>query len=161
MLSTDQKGKRAFQMLTRFQRIGRWLSEMNWALYSCWIDQMFGSVQFVVPIGQCPLTPRKWLQISSLPWLSLMCQETEWVMDNGTVHFLQLSQDDDSAQSTEFYLSAFKSWVHSSRHGEYLFLCWAGYFITAESTGHVRSWHSSLDNYKMPSLSVLQIHVWC
>ena len=43
----------------------------------------------------------------------------------------------------------FRKWDHSSRHGEYLFLCGAGYFTATDSTKHFRSWQSSLGSFKM------------
>ena len=43
----------------------------------------------------------------------------------------------------------FRKWDHSSRQGEYLFLCGAGYFIATDSTRHFRSWQSSLGSFKM------------
>lgn len=38
-------------------------------------------------------------------------------------------------------------------------LCWAGYLIATEPTGHFRSWQDSLESYKMPNLTILKTHV--
>ena len=43
----------------------------------------------------------------------------------------------------------FRKRDHSSRHGEYLFLCGAGYFTATDSTRHFISWQSSLGSFKM------------
>ena len=43
----------------------------------------------------------------------------------------------------------FRKQDHSSRHGECLFLCGAGYFTATDSTRHFISWQSSLGSFKM------------
>ena len=43
----------------------------------------------------------------------------------------------------------FRKRDHSSRHGECLFLCGAGYFTATDSTRHFISWQSSLGSFKM------------
>ena len=69
-------------------------------------------MQSVVPMGQYPSTPRKWLQISSLPWLPLMCQGTAGDLDQAAIRVIQVSRNGSFTQQTDLrYLSAFASGI--------------------------------------------------
>ena len=112
ILSPKPEEKNPPPSLTYSQKMGRWLSVINQPLYLCWIGQIFASVESVVPMGQYPSTPRKWLQISSLLWLPLMCQGSAGDLDQAAIRVVQVSRNGSFAQQTHLrYLSTFASGI--------------------------------------------------
>lgn len=129
--------------------------ESGFVLY--WIGQTFGTtVWFVVPMGRYPSTPRKWLQISSLPWLCLWHargQQETWTVE--------LSTSSRSARmaallSKQISVECFRKITCPAQKQ---ILAMPGGMNPAYErapTGHLRSWQTSLGSCEMPSLIVLQ-----
>lgn len=148
-------------MLTYFQRMRRWLPKMNQALSLCWIRQTFGTVRFVVPMGWYPSTPRKWLQISSLPWLCLWHargQQETWTMElsmssRSTRMAALLSTQIFSVERFHKITCPVQKQIHTMPGG-------MNPACERAAPGHFRSWQSSLGSCEMASLIVLQTPAW-